>query len=169
MARVGAHARPRRDARLRRLPRARTLLQPEPDPEPEPEPEPNPNPDQVPNLNPSPHQVQPFFHPLGESLPAVQQIVAFPQGLLFAVPTVIGFIETSRSQRWTGNEVIRNVLPRSADGRYLGASGVGAQGSEAGDVGYDPGDLGFDPLGVLPGEPAARRAMQVRARARDRG
>ena len=104
--------------------------------------------------------VQPFFHPLGESLPALQQIVAFPQNLLFAVPTVIGFAETARSQRWTGNEVIRNVLPRSEDGRYLGASGVGAQGLDTGDVGYYPGDVGFDPLGLLPEDRAALRAMQ---------
>jgi hypothetical protein len=112
--------------------------------------------------------VQPFFHPLGESLPALQQIVAFPQNLLFAVPTVIGFAETARSQRWTGNEVIRNVLPRSEDGRYLGASGVGAQGLDTGDVGYYPGDVGFDPLGLLPEDRAARRAMQEKELAHGR-
>ena len=106
--------------------------------------------------------VQPFFHPLGESLPALQQIVAFPQNLLFAVPTVIGFVETARSQRWTGNEVIRNVLPRSEDGRYMGASGVGAQGLDTGDVGYYPGDVGFDPLGLLPMDQAELRVMQVK-------
>lgn len=112
-------------------------------------------------------------HPLlrcapGESLPALEQLATLPQGLLFAIPTVIGFCETARSQRWTGNEVIRNVLPRSEDGRYLGTSGVGDQGLDPEDVGYFPGDVGFDPLGLLPADPAELRSMQQKELAHSR-
>jgi len=97
---------------------------------------------------------QEAFHPLGDNLPVLEQIQRLPQALLFAIPTVIGFCETARSQRWTGNEVIRTVIPKSADGSYLGSY------PEA--PGYFPGDIGFDPLGLLPEDKAGRRLMQER-------
>ena len=104
--------------------------------------------------------VQEFFHPLGDNLPALEQLFHLPDPLLFAIPTVIGFCETARSQRWTGNEVIRNVLPTSPDGKYLGAY--------PGDIGYYPGDLGFDPLGLKPEDPAEFRIVQEKELANGR-
>lgn len=95
---------------------------------------------------------QEIFHPLGENLPVLAQVYHLPQALWFSIPTVIGFCETARSQRWTGNEVIRNVLPTSEDGGYLG--------SYRSDVGYYPGDIGFDPLDLKPKDPAELRSMQ---------
>jgi hypothetical protein len=95
---------------------------------------------------------QPGFHPLGDNLPVLEQIQHLPDALLFAIPTVIGFCETARSQRWTGNEVIRNVLPRSEGGQYLGF--------RAEDPGYYPGDLNFDPLRLQPEDPVEFRRMQ---------
>ena len=83
--------------------------------------------------------VQESFHPMGPNLPVLQQIQTLPHALLFSIPTVIGFCETVRSQRWTRNEVIRGVLPMSKEGKYLGYY--------PGDVGYYPGDVRFDPLG----------------------
>lgn len=91
------------------------------------------------------------FHPLGDNLPVLDQIQHLPQPLLFAIPTIIGFIETARGQRWTGNEVIRNVIPRTK-GQYLGYV--------SGDIGYYPGDLAFDPLRLAPEDPAEFRIMQ---------
>ena len=102
--------------------------------------------------------VQPSFHPLGDNLPALEQLQSLPSALLFAIPTVIGFCETARSQRWTGNEVIRNVLPTS-QGNYLGYY--------PGGIGYYPGDVGFDPLGFAK-DPAVRRLMQDRELAHGR-
>ena len=40
-----------------------------------------------------------------QALPALAALQSLPEPLLFAVPTVVGFCETARSQRWTGNEV----------------------------------------------------------------
>ena len=99
--------------------------------------------------------VQPLFHPLGDALPALEQLRQLPQPLLFAIPTVIGFCESARSQRWTGNEVIRNVIPESPEGRYLGFY--------PGEPGWYPGDIGLDPLGLAPADaPEQRREMRER-------
>ena len=91
------------------------------------------------------------FHPLAENLPVLEQVRHLPDPLLFSIPTIIGFCETARSQRWTRNEVIRNVVPKT-EGEYLGY--------RPGDVGYYPGDIGFDPLGIKPDDPAELRTMQ---------
>jgi len=104
--------------------------------------------------------VKEFFHPLGDNLPALEMLFHLPDPLLFAIPTVIGFCETARSQRWTGNEVIRNVLPTSADGKNLGYY--------ADDMGYYPGDLGFDPLGLKSEDPVELRSMQEKELANGR-
>lgn len=97
--------------------------------------------------------VQEPFHPLlGENLPVLEQIKNLPDPLLFAVPTLIGFLENARCQRWTRNQVIRNVLPTSNGGDYLGYY--------PGDIGYYPGDIGFDPLSLKPDDPDELRTMQ---------
>jgi hypothetical protein len=95
--------------------------------------------------------VKEIFHPLGENLPVMEQIRHLPDMLLFAIPTVVGFAETARSQRWTGNEVIRNVIPRTRE-QYLGYV--------PGEIGYYPGDLAFDPLRLAPEDSSEFRTMQ---------
>lgn len=105
--------------------------------------------------------VQPFFHPLGDNLPALEQITRLPEALLLAIPTVIGFAETARSQRWTGNEVIRTVLPTSEEGQALGTYSDDS-------VGYYPGDISFDPFGLKPEAPADYRSMQEKELANGR-
>uniref|UniRef100_A0A7S4N9U8 Chlorophyll a-b binding protein, chloroplastic n=1 Tax=Prymnesium polylepis TaxID=72548 RepID=A0A7S4N9U8_9EUKA len=103
---------------------------------------------------------QEVSHPLGDNLPALAQLRQLPDPLLFTIPTVIGFCETARSQRWTRNEVIRNVLPKSDAGEYLGYY--------PGELGYYPGDVGFDPLGLKPKDPAELRVMQEKELAHGR-
>jgi hypothetical protein len=90
---------------------------------------------------------QEVFHPLGDNLPVFEQIQHLPDPLLFSVPTVIGFVENARVQRWTGNQVIRNVLP-TTDG--LESSTTNYPGYYDNEIGYFPGDCGFDPLGLKP-------------------
>ena len=104
---------------------------------------------------------QAVFHPLGANLPVLEQLQHLPDGLLFCIPTVVGFCETARSQRWTGNEVIRNVLPASEEGDFLGAT------ADA-DIGWYPGDIGFDPLGLRPADPQEFRLMQEKELAHGR-
>ena len=100
---------------------------------------------------------QEAFHPLGENLPVFEQIQHLPDPLLFSVPTIIGFVENARVQRWTGNQVIRNVLP-TTDG--LQSSLTNYPGYYNNSVGYFPGDCGFDPLGLAPTDAVELRAMQ---------
>ena len=103
---------------------------------------------------------QQWFHPLADvNLPVLEQVQHLPDALLFAIPTVIGFCETARSQRWTGNEVIRTVTNRD-DGSYLGA--------RSDEIGWYPGDIDWDPLGLKPADPTGWRAMQERELAHSR-
>ena len=104
--------------------------------------------------------VQEPFHPLGDNLPVLEQVQHLPDPLLFAIPTVIGFLENARVQRWTGNAVIRGVLPTSNGGPYLGYY--------PGEIGYYPGDVCFDPLNLKPVDPAELKLMQNRELANGR-
>lgn len=100
---------------------------------------------------------QEAFHPLGDNLPVFEQIQRLPDPLLFSVPTIIGFVENARVQRWTGNQVIRNVLP-TTDG--LESTTTNYPGYYDNEVGYYPGDCGFDPLGLKPDDPTALLDLQ---------
>ena len=108
---------------------------------------------------------QEVFHPLGDNLPVLEQIQHLPDPLLFAVPTIIGFVENARVQRWTGNQVIRNVLP-TTDGRE--SSTTNYPGYVDNEVGYYPGNVGFNPLGLMPSDPAELREMQNKELANSR-
>jgi len=104
------------------------------------------------------------FHPLGDNVAVIVQVQqmldesnAPGQALLFSIPTFVGFVENARVQRWTGNQVIRNVLP-TTDG--LQSSLTNYPGYYNNSVGYFPGDCGFDPLGLAPTDAVELRAMQ---------
>ena len=106
------------------------------------------------------------IHPLGDNMAVIVQVQqmldesnAPGQALLFSIPTIIGFVENARVQRWTGNQVIRNVLP-TTDG--LQSSLTNYPGYYNNSVGYFPGDCGFDPLGLKPEDPAEFREMQTK-------
>ena len=112
--------------------------------------------------------VEEVFHPLGENLPVLEQIQTLPDPLLFAVPTIIGFLENARIQRWTGNQVIRNVIP-TTDG--LDSTASNYMGYYDNEVGYYPGDVfgtTMDPLGLNPDDPVELRNMQNRELANGR-
>ena len=104
--------------------------------------------------------VQEIFHPMADNQPVLDQIQHLPDSLLFAIPTLFGFLENARIQRWTGNMVIRGVLPQTNGGDYLGYY--------PNEVGYYPGDMCFDPLGLKPDDPVELRNMQTKELANGR-